>query len=269
MQFDSSVLLKIRAKLKSCKKYYLVAYNTLMEYDVKSKVFVNVVANVVLVAVVCIVALAVFGGGVISVFSENKNAPIYRGNGENCISLMINVYWGNEYLEEMLKILAKYNVKCTFFVGGSWVAKYPELLKAIADGGHEIGNHGYNHKQHSKLTHLQNSDEILACSRMIFATIGVKPTLFMPPSGDFGENTLKSAEDCGMKVIMWSRDTIDWRDKNEQVIYERCTKNIKSGELVLMHPTLCTKNVLENVIKYYQESGYKVVTVSENISVSL
>ena len=49
----------------------------------KRKVFVNVVANVVLVAVVCVVALAVFGGGDISVFSENKNAPIYRGNGEN------------------------------------------------------------------------------------------------------------------------------------------------------------------------------------------
>ena len=79
----------------------------------KSKVFVNVVANVVLVAVVCIVALAVFGGGVISVFSENKNAPIYRGNGENCVSLMINVYWGNEYLEEMLKNKSKGTQKST------------------------------------------------------------------------------------------------------------------------------------------------------------
>ena len=251
--------------LKFVKKYLCLAYNTMMEYDVKGKVFVNVVANVILVAVVLSICLVVFGGGAVNVFSENKNAPIYRGNGENCVSLMINVYWGNEYLEEMLQILAKYNVKCTFFVGGSWVAKYPELLKAIADSGHEIGNHGYNHKQHSKLTYLQNCDEILACNRMIFATIGVNPTLFMPPSGDFSENTLKSAEDCKMRTIMWSRDTIDWRDKNEQTIYERCTKNIKSGELILMHPTKCTKNVLERVLKFYKENNFKVVTVGENI----
>lgn len=259
----------IVSNVKLVKKLFLVAYNTMMEYDVKRKVFVNVVANVVLIAVVSVVALAVFGGGVISVFSENKNAPIYRGNGENCVSLMINVYWGNEYLEEMLQILAKYGVKCTFFVGGSWVAKYPELLKAIADGGHEIGNHGYNHKEHSKLTYLQNSDEILACNRIILATIGVKPTLFMPPSGDFGENTIKSVEDCNMKMIMWSRDTIDWRDKNEQVIYERCTKNIRSGELILMHPTLCTKNVMERVIKFHIQNGNRIVTVGENIAVTL
>lgn len=121
----------------------------------RGKLFVNIVANAVLVVVILAVSLVVFGGGVTSVFNKNDYSPIYRGNGENCVSLMINVYWGNEYLEEMLQILAKHNVKCTFFVGGSWAAKYPEMLKAIADGGHEIGNHGYFHKEHSKLTYLK------------------------------------------------------------------------------------------------------------------
>lgn len=252
--------------LKFVKKYFCLAYNTMTEYDVKGKVFVNVVANVILVAVVLSICLVVFGGGVVNVFSENKYAPIYRGNGENCVSLMINVYWGNDYLTEMLQILAKYNVKCTFFVGGSWVAKYPELLKTIVDGGHEVGNHGYFHKEHSKLTYLQNADEILACNRVVFAQAGITPVLFMPPSGDFCDNTIQASKDCNMKMIMWSRDTIDWRDKNEQVIFERCTKNIKSGELILMHPTLCTKNVLEKVIKFHIDAGHKLATVSENIA---
>lgn len=232
----------------------------------KGNVFVNIVANVVLVVVILAISLVVFGGGVTSVFNKNDYAPIYRGNGENCVSLMINVYWGNEYLEEMLKILSKHNVKCTFFVGGSWVAKYPELLKAIADGGHEIGNHGYFHKEHSKLTYLKNSDEILACNRVVFAHIGVEPVLFMPPSGDFADSTLQASKDCNMKMIMWSRDTIDWRDKNESLIFERCTKNIRSGELILMHPTLCTKNVLERVIIKLKENGFSLVTVGQNIS---
>lgn len=231
----------------------------------KSKIFVNIVANVVLVAIIAVVALVVFGGGATSAFSKNDYAPIYRGSGENCVSLMVNVYWGNEYLADMLQVLQNHNVKCTFFVGGSWAAKYPELLKKIVDDGHEIGNHGYNHKQHSKLTYQQNVDEISACNKIVFSYIAATPKLFMPPSGDFGDNTVQSAKDCDMKMIMWSRDTIDWRDKNEDLIYERCTKNIRSGELILMHPTLCTKNVLEKVICTLQDSGFKLVTVSENI----
>lgn len=232
----------------------------------KGKIFVNVVANVVLVTIILLVTLVVFGGGVTSVFNKNGYEPIYRGNGENCVSLMINVYWGNEYLEEMLQILAKHNVKCTFFVGGSWVAKYPELLQAIVDGGHEVGNHGYYHKQHSKLTYQQNCDEITVCNQVVFSQIGITPTLFMPPSGDFGDQTVEASKDCGMKMIMWSRDTIDWRDKNESVIFERCTKNIRSGELILMHPTLCTKNVLERVITNLKGNGFSLVTVGQNIS---
>lgn len=69
-----------------------------------------------------------------------------------------------------------------------------------------------------------------------------------------------------MKMIMWSRDTIDWRDKNEGLIFERCTKNIRSGELILMHPTLCTKNVLEKVITNLKSNGFSLVTVGQNIS---
>lgn len=232
----------------------------------KGKIFVNVVANVVLVTIILLVTLVVFGGGVTSVFNKNGYEPIYRGNGENCVSLMINVYWGNEYIEEMLQILAKHDVKCTFFVGGSWVAKYPELLQAIVDGGHEVGNHGYYHKQHSKLTYQQNCDEITVCNQVVFSQIGITPTLFMPPSGDFGDQTVEASKDCGMKMIMWSRDTIDWRDKDESVIFERCTKNIRSGELILMHPTLCTKNVLERVITNLKGNGFSLVTVGQNIS---
>ncbi len=232
----------------------------------KGKVFVSVVANVILVGVILTVALVVFGGGATSVFNKNEYAPIYRGSAENSISLMINVYWGNEFLEEMLVILEKYDVKCTFFVGGSWVAKYPDLLQKIADGGHEVGNHGYFHKQHSKLTYLQNSSEILACNKVVFSQLAITPTLFMPPSGDFCDYTVQASKDCNMKMVMWSRDTIDWRDKDENLIYERCTKNTRNGELILMHPTLATKNVLERVVQYYLDNGYRLVTVSENIS---
>ena len=65
-------------------------------------------------------------------FSYQNEDIIYNGNRDsNKISLMINVYWGTEYILDMLDILDKYDVKCTFFVGGQWVEKEPQILICI------------------------------------------------------------------------------------------------------------------------------------------
>ena len=64
---------------------------------------------------------------------------------------------------------------------------------------------------------------------------------------------------------MWSRDTIDWRDKSADIVYERATKNTKPGELILMHPTQHTLQALEKIVQYYKENNIKLITVGENI----
>ena len=65
---------------------------------------------------------------------------------------------------------------------------------------------------------------------------------------------------------MWSKDTIDWRDHNTNLIFSRATKNMQNGDLILMHPTENTKDALKDIIKAYQNAGFSVVTVSENIA---
>ncbi len=111
-----------------------------------NKVFTHVVANIVLLFLVVVVASVGFVGATTNVYKSNDNSPIYRGIGEKKVSLMINVYWGTEYIDEILAIFDKYSVKTTFFVGGYWVAQYPDVLGKIASSGHEIGNHGYDRK---------------------------------------------------------------------------------------------------------------------------
>ena len=69
----------------------------------------------------------------------------------------------------------------------------------------------------------------------------------------------------GMQTILWSRDTIDWRDKNTAIIYTRATKNVEVGEFILMHPMRETADALTDILKYYQKNQLKVVTVSENL----
>lgn len=200
------------------------------------------------------------------VFSYSNPNVVYHGD-ENSkkISIMINVYWGNEYINELLCILKENGVKTTFFVGGSWAVKNTEMLKKIYDDGHEIANHGYFHKDQDKLSYQQNYDEIKKCHEVVKSIIGVDMNLFAPPSGAFNKSTLEACNDLGYKAIMWTLDTIDWRDSDANIIYGRATKNIKGGNLILAHPTEHTLKALPKIISKYKAEGYTCTTVTDVI----
>lgn len=201
--------------------------------------------------------------------TSGAEAEIYRSavNEPSGVSLMFNVYWGTEEVYRILDILQTYKAKCTFFIGGCWADDNVECLREIFARGHEIGNHGYFHKDHDKLSLVQNQKEISDCNRFIELAIGTAPTLFAPPSGAYGNNTLTACKALQMKTILWSRDTIDWRDKDSKIIYTRATKNIQSGEFVLMHPMQATADALTDILAYYQSQNLAVVTVGENLHI--
>jgi len=198
---------------------------------------------------------------------DNKNV-IYNGNRDsNKVSLMVNVYWGTEYIPKMLEIFKKYDVKTTFFVGGTWAEKEKDTLLQIYNEGHEIGSHGYFHLDQDKLTYEQNREEIYNTHSLIKVYLDLDMHLFAPPSGDFSNTTLEVAQALGYSTIMWSRDTIDWRDKSSELVYTRCTKGIKGGDLILMHPTEHTAAALKDVLQYYANHNLKPCTVSENLAI--
>ena len=225
--------------------------------------FINFLIVIMLVVVSTLAVLGVS----LSTTSSFINGVYYSGNTDsNKISLMINVYWGTEYLDGMLEILDKYDVKTTFFVGGTWAVKESDMLQKIYDAGHEIGNHGYSHKDQDKLNREQNKNEILTTHTLVNDLIGVNMDLFAPPSGAYNKTTVEVATELGYKTIMWTRDTIDWRDKDEEIIYSRAIKDAKGGDLILMHPTACTLLALERIIVSLQEQGFILTTVSENLA---
>ena len=228
--------------------------------------FINILSNFVIFAVVIAVFYVSFGTNIISAFNPPSENAIYRGNTENKnVSIMINVYGGTEYIDGMLTVLNDNNVKATFFIGGCWADKNSQVLIKIKESGNEIANHGFMHKDHKTLSYARNQEEILVCEKVVETICGVKTALFAPPSGSYNNTVLKASADLGYKTIMWSKDPIDWRDQDNSLIYSRATKNAKNGDLILMHPTQCTLNVLDSVIKYYKQNGFSVVTVSENL----
>ena len=197
-------------------------------------------------------------------FSYQNEDVIYHGNQDsNKVSLMINVYWGTEYLEGILDTLDRYDSKCTFFVGGQWVEKEPEMLKEICSRGHEIANHGYFHRDQEYLDYSQNLEEIKVNHELVKTLLGIEMSLFAPPSGSFNKSTLEASKNLGYSTIMWTKDTIDWRDKDANLIYSRATNNIKGGDLILAHPTEKTLQALPLILEYYKLNNFVATTVTE------
>ena len=90
--------------------------------------------------------------------------------------------------------------------------------------------------------------------------------LFAPPSGSYNKTTIEVAESLGYKTIMWTRDTIDWRDKDAKLIYNRAIKDIKGGDLILMHPTEKTRDALGEILSYIEQNNLIATTVSNTIA---
>ncbi len=193
---------------------------------------------------------------------------VYRRGTEDsdCVSLLVNVYWGTEEVYSMLDILDEYDARATFFIGGAWADDNVECLKEIVSRGHEVGSHGYFHKDCTTLTYEETAEEINLSRRLILLATGVEAELFAPPSGAYNETTVQVCSDLGMKVILWSKDTVDWRDKDAQLCYERATQGVSGGEFVLMHPMPETVRALPRILQHYRENGFRAVTATENLT---
>ena len=198
-----------------------------------------------------------------TVSTKADSRVVYAGNTNSSnVCFMVNIYEGNEYVKNILDILDVYSVKTTFFIGGSWAVKNIDLAKEIYSRGHELANHGFYHKDQNELSFEENIEEIKLCHEIVKKNIGVEMSLFAPPSGAYNINTVDAAESLNYKTIMWTHDTIDWRDQDENLIYKRATNNLSNGDLILLHPTKKTVEAFTNIISTAINNGFNPTTVS-------
>lgn len=199
--------------------------------------------------------------------SDLPPGPIYRGNSDKkMVAFLINVSWGNEYIPDMLKTLKKHNVKSTFFIEGKWAMNNVDLVKMIAEEGHEIGNHAYNHPDMKHQGRLQILEQIQQTNDILEAITGSKPKYFAPPSGSFNQTVVKVADELNMETILWTVDTIDWKKPEKSVLLNRVMSKLTPGAMILMHPTEVTKNSLEELVLKIKEKKYKIGTVTKLLS---
>ncbi|ANY75539.1 polysaccharide deacetylase family protein [Paenibacillus ihbetae] len=193
--------------------------------------------------------------------------PIYRGNpNKPMVSLMINVAWGNEFLEPMLNTLDEENIKTTFFLDGSWLKKNPELAGEIVKRGHEVENHAYTHPNMSRLSRERADMEIAKTQELLKTSLGVENQWFAPPSGDFNKQTVAIAHARGLKTVLWTLDTVDWQHPAPEAVVQKISSKVEPGFLILMHPTDSSSKALKGMIDGIRAKGLTIGTVSQTLS---
>lgn len=204
---------------------------------------------------------------IIPTSAANKRLPIYcTQRSDKKISISFDAAWGAEDTEELISIFKKYNIKVTFFVVGEWVDKYPDMVKALHEAGHEIQNHSDSHPHLTNLSAKEISKEIESCNQKIQSITGIRPTLMRPPYGDYNNQVIETTESLGMYTIQWSVDSLDWKDLSAAEITDRVTKAIEPGGIVLFHNAAKhTPEALPTIIETLLDQGYEFVPISQLI----
>ena len=140
--------------------------------------------------------------------------------------------WGNEDTQALIDILARYNVKATFFCVGDWAEKYPESVKALHDAGHEVMSHSNHHDHYNALTAQQIVEDVTASNERIAAATGVTPTLIRCPYGEYDDHVISAIRSIGMEPIQWDVDSLDWKGISASEITKRVTGKVTNLSLI-------------------------------------
>ncbi|MGD0152223.1 MAG: polysaccharide deacetylase family protein [Thermacetogeniaceae bacterium] len=193
--------------------------------------------------------------------------PIMRGNTANkCVSITVNIDWGEEYLPEMLAILQEHHVAATFFITGRWAKNNGPLVQKIAQQGNEIGNHGFSHPHVNNLSLDENMAEIQETENILYQLTGRHTKFFAPPYGEYNDTVLDAANKSSLQTVLWSIDTVDWQNPTPGWIISRLSNMTHSGAIILMHPTPVTVKVLPDMIKTLSGQGYEIVSLEKLLS---
>ncbi len=166
----------------------------------------------------------------------------------------------------MLEVLRNNDIKATFFLWGIWLINYPELARAIAAEGHEIANHSYTHPHMPLIPLPEIRNQIVRTDALINNVTGSGSYLFRPPYGEYNQAILNELAALGYVTIMWTIDTLDWKNPGSDAIINRVVENVEPGAIILMHQSAPdTLAALQTMITNLREQGYDFGTVTQVI----
>lgn len=228
----------------------------------KKKRFSLIILFLLLINLILYIKLYI---GYKAVFVEDKKLPIYSvDRKDKKIALTFDINWGDNKIDQILDILDKYDVKASFFIIGKWAEENKEGVVKIYERGQEIGNHSYSHKYFSSLSRESMVSEIVKCDYTLEKIIGIKPSLFRFPSGDYSNLAVDMVYNTSHIPVQWSVDSIDWKEQGKDIEYNRVVNKVKTGDIILFHTNAkYTPENLPRVIEALKSKGFEFLPVSE------
>jgi peptidoglycan/xylan/chitin deacetylase (PgdA/CDA1 family) len=141
----------------------------------------------------------------------------------------------------LLEVLAKHEVRATFFLIGRFVRQRPDIVRAIAAAGHLVGNHTMSHPLLVTRSPSEVRRQLAGCNAALEDALGHAVTYFRPPHGGRRPDVLRAARELGLKPVMWNAMGYDWKPTTAETVLAHVQKGIRRnqqrgiGSNILLH----------------------------------
>jgi peptidoglycan/xylan/chitin deacetylase (PgdA/CDA1 family) len=172
----------------------------------------------------------------------------------------------------LLEVLAKHDVRATFFLIGRYVRQHPEIARELVKAGHVVGNHTFGHPLLIFKSSAEIRQELSDCRSALQDAIGGHSNLFRPPFGGRRPAVLRIARELGLVPIMWNVTGFDWNAPPSEVIEAKVTKQVRGGDVILLHDgghkqmgadRAQTVLATDRLIAKYKSGGHEFVTIPQ------
>jgi len=168
---------------------------------------------------------------------------------------------------QILDLLAKHGAHATFFALGGLARGRPELIRRAVAQGNEVGVHSW---AHADLTHLSSGaiiSDLNRCRSTLEGLTDQKVRLMRPPYGALNARARSAIAQTGLRIVMWTADTNDWRRPGADTIYARTMNGARPGAIILCHDgggsRTHTVAAVSRAVPALKARGYELVTVSQ------
>jgi peptidoglycan-N-acetylglucosamine deacetylase len=157
------------------------------------------------------------------------------GRGSRQLALTYDDGPSDPHTMRLLEVLARRQVRATFFLIGRYVAERPEIARETARAGHVIGNHTFSHPNLIFCPAARVRRELEQCRRILTDTVGEHSNLWRPPFGARLPHVLGVGRKLGLQPVMWTVSANDWKIHSAGAVEQRVAQRIRGGDIILMH----------------------------------
>ncbi len=184
-----------------------------------------------------------------------------QGENKKYVALTFDDGPSGRFTRRLLEGLQERNVKATFLLCGYRLETYPELGQQIYEQGHEIGLHGYSHKDMAKMSAGELKKELEKTLTLL--PEGCQPVLLRPPGGSDSATVTQVAKQAGYAILSWSVDPRDWASHDASSVETAVLSKVRSGDIVLLHDLSDSSvDAALAIVDKLLAQGFRFVTVS-------